>query len=168
MNIPNKPTDPAICRRKRQFGKRGFSSYIIEGFTVLKPRFVRGNNEAVMKRQIFQFISSKAPKFLPVVLALLAVGTLALATPAFAQLDGGPGIGVEAGDFRIAEFTERLFSLIEGNLGALIMVVAGIAAIVSAAFGAFRAAVSLLAVAVGAFILRSLVEIFFNYNPPPM
>ena len=131
-----------------------------------------------MKRQISQFISSKAPEFLAVVMALLAVGTLALstlalstlalATPAFAQLDVRPGIGAEAGDFRIAGFTDRLFSLIEGNLGALIMVVAGIAAIVSAAFGAFRAAVSLLAVAVGAFILRSLVEIFFNYNPPPM
>ncbi len=105
------------------------------------------------------------------VFTLLPVCTLLLiscALPAVAQTYGepGPGLGVAAGDFRIAEFTERMFSLIEGNLGAMIMVVAGLAAIVSAAFGAFRAAVSLLVVAVGAFILRSLVEIFFNYQPP--
>jgi divalent metal cation (Fe/Co/Zn/Cd) transporter len=50
----------------------------------------------------------------------------------------------------------------EGNLGALIMVVAGIGTIIASAFGAFRAATSLLAVAVGAFVLRSFVEIFFD------
>jgi len=91
---------------------------------------------------------------------LVALATIALTSGlAFAQTetlsDQGPGLGVAAGDFRIAEFTERMFSLIEGNLGAMIMVVAGLAAIVSAAFGAFRAAISLLVVAVGAVILRS-------------
>ena len=80
------------------------------------------------------------------------------------NLDDAPGMGV-AGDFRFAELTGRLFALIEGNAGALVMVIAGIAALVSAAFGAFRAAISLLVVAVGAFILRSLVVIFFNYTP---
>ena len=74
-----------------------------------------------------------------------------------------PGLGT-LGDDRIAEMTSRLFELIEGNAGALVMVLAGIAALISAAFGAYRAAVSLLVVAVGAFILRSLVEIFFNYT----
>jgi hypothetical protein len=107
------------------------------------------------------------------ILALVAalVMVLSLGAPAsvYAQaFEGGPGLGVAAGDFRIAEFTERMFSLIEGNLGAMIMVIAGLAAIVSAAFGAFRAAVSLLVVAIGAFVLRSLVEIFFNYQPPAM
>ena len=119
-----------------------------------------------MKSSRFNTLRNLAPLFV-VTLVIVSV-SLIFSQPAFAQFDSGPGMGVEAGDFRIAQFTERMFSLIEGNLGALIMVVAGIAAIVSAAFGAFRAAVSLLAVAVGAFILRSLVEIFFNYNPPPM
>jgi len=84
----------------------------------------------------------------------------------FRQGGGGfysPGVGVEQGDFRIHEINWRLFELIEGNLGALIMITAGIAAIISAAFGAYRAAIGLLVVAVGAFILRSLVDIFFDF-----
>lgn len=61
-----------------------------------------------------------------------------------------------------------LFSLIEGAFGALIMVVAGIGAIISAALGAYRAALGMLVVAVGAFILRALVSLFFGtdfYQP---
>lgn len=57
---------------------------------------------------------------------------------------------------------ELLFRLVEGSFGALIMVVAGIGAIIAAAFGAYRAAVGMLVVAVGAFILRSLVSLFFG------
>ncbi len=56
----------------------------------------------------------------------------------------------------------NLFSLIEGAFGALIMVVAGLGAIVAAAMGAYRAALGMLVVAVGAFILRSLVSLFFG------
>ncbi len=56
----------------------------------------------------------------------------------------------------------NLFALIEGSFGALIMVVAGLGAIVAAAMGAYRAAVGMLVVAVGAFILRSLVSLFFG------
>jgi len=74
-----------------------------------------------------------------------------------------PGIGVADGDFRLLEMNHRLLELVEGNLGALIMISAGIAAIISAAFGAYRAAIGLLVVAVGAFILRSMVDIFFDF-----
>lgn len=56
----------------------------------------------------------------------------------------------------------NLFKLIEGAFGALIMVVAGLGAIVAAAMGAYRAAVGMLVVAVGAFILRALVSLFFG------
>lgn len=82
----------------------------------------------------------------------------------FGLSDGAPGRGVQAGDGRIFEVTARIFELIEGNLGALIMVTAGLGAIVTAALGAYRAAVGLLVVAIGAFILRSLVDIFFNFE----
>ncbi len=57
---------------------------------------------------------------------------------------------------------QQLFCLIEGAFGALIMVVAGLGAIVAAAMGAYRAAVGMLVVAVGAFILRALVSLFFG------
>lgn len=55
-----------------------------------------------------------------------------------------------------------LFEVIEGAFGALVMVVAGLGAIVSAAMGAYRATVAMLVVAVGSFILRSLVTVFFG------
>ena len=44
----------------------------------------------------------------------------------------------------------------------MVMVAAGIGAILSSAFGQYRAALGLLVVAVGAFILRSLLGTFFN------
>jgi hypothetical protein len=78
--------------------------------------------------------------------------------------DGGGGnpSGIGPSDKRISCAAQKLLTLVEGNLGALIMVVAGIGTIIASAFGAFRAATSLLAVAIGAFVLRSFVEIFFN------
>ncbi len=57
-----------------------------------------------------------------------------------------------------------LFQLIEGSFGALVMVVAGLGAIISASMGAYRASVGMLVVAVGSFILRSLVSLFFGSN----
>ena len=65
-------------------------------------------------------------------------------------------------DGRICEAVGRVLQLLEGSFGALIMVCAGVAAIISAAFGGYRAAVSLLVVALGSFILRSLVGMWFN------
>lgn len=56
----------------------------------------------------------------------------------------------------------NLFRLIEGAFGALIMVVAGLGAIIAAAMGAYRAALGMLVVALGAFILRALVSLFFG------
>jgi len=60
----------------------------------------------------------------------------------------------------------QLFQLIEGSFGALVMVVSGLGAIISAAMGAYRASVGMLVVAVGSFILRSLVSLFFSSNFP--
>lgn len=56
----------------------------------------------------------------------------------------------------------QLLALQEGSFGAMIMVVAGIGAIISSAFGAYRAATSMLVVALGSFILRALVALFFG------
>jgi len=63
---------------------------------------------------------------------------------------------------RIATAADFLLQMIEGAFGALIMVVAGIAAIVAATMGAYRASIAMLVVAIGSFILRSLVELFFG------
>ncbi len=58
----------------------------------------------------------------------------------------------------------NLFRLIEGAFGALVMVVAGLGAIIAAAMGAYRAALGMLVVALGAFILRALVSLFFGQD----
>lgn len=99
---------------------------------------------------------------------LAVVGTCALLGGVVdfssAQLANAPGSAVGIGDRRIYLVSVKLFELIEGNLGSLIMIAAGLGAIIASAFGAYRAAVGLLVVAVGAFILRSLVVIFFDFK----
>lgn len=63
---------------------------------------------------------------------------------------------------RVTGATNALLLYLEGSFGALVMVSSGIGAILSSAFGQYRAALGLLVVAVGSFILRSLMRTFFN------
>lgn len=56
----------------------------------------------------------------------------------------------------------QLFNLIEGAFGGLIMTVAGIGAVIAAAFGSYRVGYGLIVTGVGAFILRSLISLFFG------
>ena len=65
-------------------------------------------------------------------------------------------------DERLAGAVNAILTYIEGSFGAMVMVAAGIGAILSSAMGQYRAALGLLVVAVGAFILRSFVGTFFN------
>jgi hypothetical protein len=65
-------------------------------------------------------------------------------------------------DDKIANAVNAIMTYLEGSFGALIMAASGIGAIMSAAFGQYKAAFSLMAVAVGSFILRSLIGTFFN------
>lgn len=97
--------------------------------------------------------------------ALFLVGTTTLAFAFDIGVDfGGGGNSSNGGynDAMIKNAVCQLYRLIEGAFGALVMTVAGIAAIVSSAFGAYRAAVGMLVVGLGAFILRSLVSLFFG------
>jgi hypothetical protein len=102
---------------------------------------------------------------------LLAAGVIALgaglSADAIAQAGGGgfgpPNAGSgDIEDGRIANAVATLFRYLEGSFGALIMAGAGIMAIASAAFGQYKAAMSCMIVAVGAFILRSFMNTFFN------
>lgn len=65
-------------------------------------------------------------------------------------------------DARVAMAVNAILLYLEGSFGALIMVCAGIGSIMSAAFGQYRAAISLLVVAVGSFVLRSFMGTFLN------
>ncbi len=63
---------------------------------------------------------------------------------------------------QIDEAIRTIFNMLEGSFGALIAVGAGIMAVISSAFGQYRAALGCLIVAVGSFILRSFVFTWFN------
>lgn len=65
-------------------------------------------------------------------------------------------------DQRVSQSVNGVLTYLEGTVGALVMVACGIGAIMSSAFGQYRAALGLMVVAVGAFILRSLMSTFFN------
>ena len=94
-------------------------------------------------------------------LMLLTAGILDFS---YSQSTGPTGSHSQAqfDDELIRNAVGNLFRLIEGAFGALIMVVAGLGAIIAAAIGAYRAAISLVVVAVGSFILRALVSLFFG------
>lgn len=72
----------------------------------------------------------------------------------------------EAGfnDSLIRNAVGNIFSIIEGSFGALLMVGAGIAAIISAVFGSYKNATSMLILAIGTFALRTAVSLFFGIN----
>jgi hypothetical protein len=65
-------------------------------------------------------------------------------------------------DARIAESADVILTFLNGAFGALVMVASGIGAIISGAFGQYRAALGLMVVAVGSFIVRSLISTWFN------
>lgn len=87
--------------------------------------------------------------------AILSIG---LADMSFARNSGT----ISYNDTRITQSVNAVLTYLEGSFGALVMVASGIGAILSAAFGQYRAALGLMVVAIGAFILRSLMSTFFN------
>jgi hypothetical protein len=90
---------------------------------------------------------------------LFVCGTL---TGAMAAEPDGDDLTATFNDTRIANAVNMLLTYLEGSFGALVMVVSGIGAIMSAAFGQYKAALGCLVVAVGSFILRSFISTFFN------
>jgi len=96
--------------------------------------------------------------------------SLGLAQSGHAQFGVGINIGFNSlqdhdityNDSQVAQAVIAILTYIEGSFGALVMVGAGIAAILSSAFGQYRAALGCLVVAVGSFILRSFMSTFFN------
>lgn len=94
---------------------------------------------------------------------LFALGAVLLTVGLDATVSAqGQGLQATYNDVRLSDSLNSILTYIEGTFGAMVMVSAGIGAILSSAFGQYRAALGLLVVAVGAFILRSLVGTFFN------
>jgi hypothetical protein len=95
---------------------------------------------------------------------LFAIGVTLLTAGYLNGAQAAGGHHIDYNDVRLGESINAILTYIEGTFGAMVMVAAGIGAILSSAFGQYRAALGLLVVAVGAFILRSLVGTFFNDN----
>jgi len=91
----------------------------------------------------------------------ITVFTVGLARVAHANELASEAPGVYD-DTRMGEAVALMFRYMEGTFGALIMTAAGFGAILSSAFGQYKAALGLLIIAVGTFILRSFITTFFN------
>jgi hypothetical protein len=94
-------------------------------------------------------------------IAGIAILGLGLSHEVAAQV-GTQTTEIQYNDERIANAVNAIMTYLEGSFGALIMAASGVGAIMSAAFGQYKAALSLMVVAVGSFILRSLISTFFN------
>lgn len=126
--------------------------------TTLMKRIAGGYRAACIRT--VGFVEMNANAFLFLIGAGLVTGGLIECSHAVANVQTFSEANFD--DTLIRNSVGNLFKLIEGAFGALIMVVAGLGAIVAAAMGAYRAAVGMLVVAVGAFILRALVSLFFG------
>lgn len=106
-------------------------------------------------------VHAPSARHLQVMLFVVGVGllTAGLVDSATAQTTG---LSTRYNDKRLANSINAILTYLEGSFGALVMVCAGVGAILSSAFGQYRAALGLMIVAVGAFILRSFVGTFFN------
>lgn len=103
-----------------------------------------------------------APSSRQVQLMLFVVGVGLLSAGLVDSATAQTGLSTRYNDRRIANSINAILTYLEGSFGALVMVCAGVGAILSSAFGQYRAALGLMIVAVGAFILRSFVGTFFN------
>jgi hypothetical protein len=97
-------------------------------------------------------------------LLLLTVGVSLLAagivTEAIAQV--GDPAEIKFNHQRLTDSVNAILTYLEGSFGALVMVCAGLGAIMSSAFGQYKSALGCLIVAIGSFILRSFMDTFFN------
>ncbi len=116
-------------------------------------------------QKLAAMFSAPSRKHGQVALLLLGLGLLVggLSLDAVAQFGGGDDFAEYNSD-RLDSAIDVIFAYIEGSFGALVMIAAGIGAILSSAFGQYRAALGLLVVAVGAYILRSITSAFFEVD----
>jgi hypothetical protein len=104
---------------------------------------------------ILQSLNPKAAKTLGVALVFM-LATIQAADPQ------GLESCVEAEGFE--GLVVFLYRALTGGFGALIMIVAGLGAILAAAFGQFKASLSALVVALGVFVLQIFIKAFFNVD----
>lgn len=103
-----------------------------------------------------------ADSILKIVLLLMGMVLLAMGAIHFVFAQGGTSLEQNFNDSMLAQVVIVIVRYLRGAFGALLLVIAGIAAIISAAFGQYRVALGLAIVAVGSFVIISLLLTFFN------
>jgi hypothetical protein len=112
-----------------------------------------------LQKQIMSITECTSARQKQILLFLFGIAILALGLE-YDALAQGRNINFNA--LRLTQATNGLLLYLEGSFGALVMVASGIGAILSSAFGQYRAALGLMIIAIGSFILRSLMSTFFN------
>lgn len=107
-------------------------------------------------------VAAPRREYVQMALFVLGLGLLVAGLVSGAHAQGDEGLQITYNDQRLADSVNAILTYLEGTFGALIMVAAGLGAILSSAFGQYRAALGCLIIAVGAFILRSVLSTFFN------
>jgi hypothetical protein len=113
-------------------------------------------------QKVSSFCFAPSKEQAQIMLFIVGITLLGLGVASGVLAQEGDGLSITYNDLRLSDSLNAILTYIEGTFGAMVMVAAGIGAILSSAFGQYRAALGLLVVAVGAFILRSLVSTFFN------
>ncbi len=118
-------------------------------------------------------------RVMPVLLISIGFGLILLGSihPVIAQMDcNDPNVTCfdPVPDDQFVWGFCKLMAFIQTSFGALLMTIAGVLAVVSAASGNYRTAIAVIFVGSGAFVLESLIDLFFDQrcfiqigDPPP-
>lgn len=105
--------------------------------------------------------SLTSPRYLKIACYCMSISVIALGL-----LSGSMALAATTddlmGDFQFTMGVCRILAIHEGNFGALAMIIAGIVALVSAAMGNYKACISVLVVGCGTWIVRPILQIFFD------
>jgi len=116
----------------------------------------------IVNQRIGAFVAAPSRKQVQSMLFAVGVTLLVAGTVSGAIAQVGDPAEIKYNDARLSESVNAILTYLEGTFGALIMVCAGLGAIMSSAFGQYKAALGCLIIAVGSFILRSFLGTFFN------
>jgi len=86
----------------------------------------------------------------------LAVGAVFLLIPATAAFAQAPDTWITIGLCKVLSITT-------GSFGAVVMAVAGLVAVISAAMGSYRMTMSVIAIGAGTWVIEPLINLFFGY-----